>query len=71
MKRQIAIGQQYQAVGRATMVWEVAKIVEQGGIPHARLVSMDNFRDTRLVACSILLDPARYRLLHAVRTEVE
>lgn len=61
MKKQLEIGQWYQSVGKPSLTWEVAKIVDQAGIPHARLVSLDG-RDQRLVACSVIVDPARYRL---------
>ena len=61
MKRNVEIGQLYQSVGKPSLTWEVAKIVDQAGIPHARLVSPDG-RDQRLVACSVIVDAARYRL---------
>lgn len=51
----------YQSVGKPSLTWEVAKIVDQAGIPHARLVSLDG-RDQRLVACSVIVDASRYRL---------
>ena len=63
MSKQVEIGQHYQTAGKAVIVWEVAKIVSQVGIPHARLVSIDGNRDTRLVACSVLLDTSRYRII--------
>lgn len=66
MKKSVEIGQLYQAVGKAPISWEVAKLVDQAGIPHARLVSTDNNRDQRLMACSVVLDPARYRLTRDV-----
>jgi hypothetical protein len=62
MKKSVEIGQLYQAVGKASGSWRVAKLVDQSGILHARLVSTDNNRDQRLMACSVVLDPARYRL---------
>lgn len=61
MKKQVEIGQLYQSVGKPSLTWEVAKIVDQAGIPHARLVSLDG-RDQRLVACSVIIDASRYRL---------
>lgn len=61
MKKQVEVGQVYQSVGKPPLTWEVAKIVDQAGIPHARLVSMDG-RDQRLVACSVIIDASRYRL---------
>jgi len=65
MKRNVEIGQLYQSVGKPSLTWEVAKIVDQAGIPHARLVSPDG-RDQRLVACSVIIDAARYRLARDV-----
>jgi hypothetical protein len=61
MKKQVEIGQLYQSVGKPSLTWEVAKIVDQSGIPHARLMSLDG-RDQRLVACSVIIDSSRYRL---------
>jgi len=65
MKKLVEIGQLYQSVGKPALTWEVAKIVDQAGIPHARLVSLDG-RDQRLVACSVIVDAARYRLTRDV-----
>jgi len=62
MKKHVEIGQLYQSVGKAAISWEVAKLVDQAGIPHARLISMDSNRDQRLVACSVILDPSRYKM---------
>ena len=61
MKKQVEIGQLYQSVGKPSLTWEVAKIVEPARIPHARLVSLGG-RDPRLGACSGGGDTARYRL---------
>ena len=63
MSKQVEVGQHYQNAGKAVIVWEVAKIVTQVGILHARLISIDGNRDTRLVACSVLLDTGRYRIV--------
>jgi hypothetical protein len=66
MKKHVEIGQLYQSVGKSPIAWEVAKLVDQSGIPHARLISMDSNRDQRLVACSVILEQARYRLVRDV-----
>jgi hypothetical protein len=66
MKKHVEIGQLYQSVGKAAISWEVAKLVDQAGIPHARLISMDSNRDQRLVACSVVLEQGRYKLLRDV-----
>lgn len=66
MKKHVEVGQVYQSIGRNGTVWEVAKLVDQVGILHARLISMDNNRDQRLVACSVILESARYRLVRDV-----
>ena len=73
MKKHVEIGQLYKSVGKAAIPWEVAKLVDQAGIPHARLISMDSNRDQRLVACSVVLDHARYTLVRDVapRNSVE
>ena len=62
MKKNVEIGQTYQSVGKPILTWQVAKIVDQAGIPHARLVSPDG-REQRLVACSVIGDNARYRMV--------
>ena len=63
MSKQVEIGQRYQLAGAAATVWEVVKIVPQAGIPHARLISIDPNKDSRLMACSVLLEASRYRLV--------
>jgi hypothetical protein len=71
MKRHVEIGQLYQSIGKAAIQWEVAKLVDQAGIPHARLISMDSNRDQRLVACSVVLEQSRYKLLRDVAPRSE
>lgn len=63
MSKQVEIGQQFQSAGKVTITWEVVKIVNQGGIAHARLLSTDGNGDVRLMACSVLLDHGRYRMV--------
>lgn len=63
MNKQVEIGQHYQNAGKVGTVWEVTKIVSQVGFPHARLISIDANKDSRLVACSVLVDTGRFRMV--------
>ncbi|MFM8799816.1 MAG: hypothetical protein ACKOEE_04555 [Tagaea sp.] len=47
-----------------TYEWEVAELVTEGvSLPHARLRAVYDPEVTRLVACAVLANPARFKPL--------
>jgi hypothetical protein len=65
-KKRVQIGQVFQAVGsvRASN-WRVVATLDLHGIPHARVVSVEDDGEMKTLSCLILVDPARYRLIQA------
>jgi hypothetical protein len=61
MKRLVESGQRYQTTDKTAYVWEVERVSDKHGIPHASLTRVGETSEHRLVAVQILLDRARYR----------
>lgn len=61
MKRIIEAGQRFQVVDKTAYVWEVERISDKHGIPHASLILVGATSERRLVSAQILLDRSRYR----------
>lgn len=65
MKRMIEAGQRYQVVDKTAYVWEVERVTDKHGIPHASLIRVGAASERRLVSAQILLDRSRYRQVTA------
>jgi len=57
-------GQQYCSAGGDSTVWQILSVTpDPSGIPHARLFNVKRPYEFKTLACSLLDDPAHYRLL--------
>lgn len=61
MKRIIEAGQRFQVIDKTAYVWEVERVSDKHGIPHASLTRVGAASERRLVSAHILLDRSRYR----------
>ncbi|MBM3598289.1 MAG: hypothetical protein FJX35_08745 [Alphaproteobacteria bacterium] len=61
MKRSVEAGQRFQVVDKTAYVWEVERVSDKHGIPHASLTRVGEATERRLVSVTILLDRGRYR----------
>lgn len=61
MKRIIEAGQRFQVVDKTAYVWEVERVSDKHGIPHASLTRVGAGTERRLVSVQILFDRSRYR----------
>jgi len=61
MKRSVESGQRFQVVDKTAHVWEVERVSDKHGIPHASLTRVGEATERRLVSVTILLDRSRYR----------
>lgn len=65
-KKRVQVGQVYQTVGSSVgRTWRVKATVDLFGIPHARVVSTEDEGDIKTLSCTVLVDPAHYRLVEA------
>lgn len=65
-KKRVQVGQVFQVVGSLRMSsWRVVATLELHGIPHARVVNVDDEGEMKTLSCLILTDPIRFRLVQA------
>ena len=60
-KRQVQVGQRYRSTDASWLVWEVVGLTRDSmNVPHAKIAA-GSINEERTVACSVLLDPRRFR----------
>ncbi len=63
-RKTVEVGQQYRQADASWLVWEVVELFRDSrGHPHAHIQAARNLGETRAIACAVLQDPRRYRLL--------
>jgi hypothetical protein len=62
--RSVEPGQRYRARKAWTYVWEVDSImVDREGHEHAKLHAVNDVKEYRTIACTVLLDRERYEFV--------
>ena len=62
MKTPVQVGQQFREANlTAASVWEVVRLVDYFGIPHAILRRVGVGQTTKTISCVTLLNPRYYR----------
>lgn len=62
-RRDVQVGQLYRSTDASWLVWQVVAVTRDSmNVPHAKIAA-PSIHEERTVACSVLADPRRFRLV--------